>query len=72
MIWFTQSYQVSDSFLYDLFMRYTAISAEAFPAKPHYAQLLTDLNQLRQEKQQLEKNKQRKVLKKQMKLFLQG
>lgn len=58
--------------LYDLFVRYTAITAEVFPDQLHYTQLLEDLNQLRKEKQGLEKRKQRKALKNQNEPSLQS
>ena len=38
---------------YDLFMRYTAASAEAYPEKLHFAKLLKDLNTIRDSKRRL-------------------
>ncbi|WP_187423877.1 DUF6261 family protein [Streptococcus sp. Marseille-P7376] len=38
---------------YDLFMRYTAASAEAYPEKSHFAKLLKDLNTIRDSKRRL-------------------
>ncbi len=38
---------------YDLFMRYTAASAEAYPEKEHLAKLLKDLNTIRDSKRRL-------------------
>jgi len=38
---------------YDLFMRYTAASAESFPEKEHLTQLLKDLNTVRDSKRRL-------------------
>lgn len=39
--------------IYDLFMRYTAASAEAYPEKEHLTQLLKDLNTIRDSKRRL-------------------
>ena len=39
--------------IYDLFMRYTAASAEAYPEKEHLAKLLKDLNTIRGSKRRL-------------------
>lgn len=39
--------------IYDLFMRYTAASAEAYPEKKHLTQLLKDLNIVRDSKRRL-------------------
>ena len=39
--------------IYDLFMRYTAASAEAYPEKEHLAKLLNDLNTVRDSKRRL-------------------
>ena len=36
--------------IYDLFMRYTAASAEVYPEKEHLAKLLKDLNTIRDSK----------------------
>ena len=38
---------------YDLFMRYTAASAEAYPEKEHLTKLLKDLNTIRDSKRRL-------------------
>lgn len=38
---------------YDLFMRYTAASAEAYPEKEHLTQLLKELNSIRDSKRRL-------------------
>ena len=38
---------------YDLFMRYTAASAEAYPEKPYFTQLLKELNAIRTSKRRL-------------------
>ena len=38
---------------YDLFMRYTAASAEAYPEKEHLTQLLKELNTIRDSKRRL-------------------
>lgn len=38
---------------YDLFMRYTAASAEAYPEKEHLAKLLKDFNTIRDSKRRL-------------------
>ncbi|EPR97117.1 hypothetical protein M059_02085 [Streptococcus mitis 18/56] len=38
---------------YDLFMRYTAASAEAYPEKEHLTQLLKELNGIRDSKRRL-------------------
>lgn len=39
--------------IYDLFMRYTAASAEAYPEKEHLTKLLKDLNTIRDNKRRL-------------------
>ena len=39
--------------IYDLFMRYTAASAEAYPEKEHLTKLLKDLNTIRDSKRRL-------------------
>ena len=39
--------------IYDLFMRYTVASAEAFPEKEHLTKLLKDLNTVRDSKRRL-------------------
>ena len=44
-------YELSTS--YDLFMRYTAASAEAYPEKEHLTQLLKELNSIRDSKRRL-------------------
>ena len=38
---------------YELFMRYTAASAEAYPEKKHLTQLLKELNTIRDSKRRL-------------------
>ena len=38
---------------YDLFLRYTAASAEAYPEKEHLTQLLKELNSIRDSKRRL-------------------
>ena len=38
---------------YDLFMRYTSASAEAYPEKEHLTQLLKELNTIRDSKRRL-------------------
>ena len=38
---------------YDLFMRYTTASAEAYPEKEHLTQLLKELNSIRDSKRRL-------------------
>ena len=45
--------------LYDLFIRYTAVSAQAFPDKAHYAKLHKDLNIIRDSKRHLDKSSKR-------------
>lgn len=51
--------------IYDLFMRYTAASAEAYPEKEHLTKLLKDLNIIRDSKRRLsgpsKKDKKAKV-----------
>lgn len=47
------------SAIYDLFMRYTAASAQAFPDKLYYAKLLKDLNVIRDTKRHMEKGNKR-------------
>ena len=39
--------------IYDLFMRYTAASAEVYPEKEHLAKLLKDLNTIRDSQRRL-------------------
>ena len=39
--------------IYDLFMRYTSASAEAYPEKEHLTQLLKELNSIRDSKRRL-------------------
>ena len=39
--------------IYDLFMRYTVASAEAYPEKEHLTKLLKDLNTIRDSKRRL-------------------
>jgi hypothetical protein len=39
--------------IYDLFMRYTAASAEAYPEKEYLAKLLKDFNTIRDSKRRL-------------------
>ncbi len=45
---------------YDLFMRYTAASAEAYPEKLYFTQLLKDLNTIRDSKRRLAGTSKRK------------
>lgn len=45
--------------LYDLFVRYTAVSAQAFPDKAHYGKLHKDLNVIRDSKRHLGKGNKR-------------
>mgnify|MGYP007119947966 CR=1 FL=1 len=50
--------------IYDLFMRYTAASAEAYPEKEHLTKLLKDLNTIRDSKRRLTgSNKKEKKVK---------
>ena len=39
--------------IYDLFMRYTTVSAEAYPEKEHLTQLLKELNSILDSKRRL-------------------
>ena len=39
--------------IYDLFLRYTATSAEAYPEKEHLARILKELNTIRDSKRRL-------------------
>lgn len=49
----TKQLRTEISRTYDLFMRYTAASAEAYPEKTHFAKLLKDLNTIRDSKRRL-------------------
>ena len=49
----TKQLRTEISRTYDLFMRYTAASAEAYPEKAHFAKLLKDLNTIRDSKRRL-------------------
>lgn len=49
----TKQLRTELSRIYDLFMRYTAASAEAYPEKLHFAKLLKDLNTIRDSKRRL-------------------
>ena len=49
----TKQLRTEISRTYDLFMRYTAASAEAYPEKAHFAKLLKDLNTVRDSKRRL-------------------
>ena len=49
----TKQLRTEISRTYDLFMRYTAASAEAYPKKAHFAKLLKDLNTIRDSKRRL-------------------
>jgi conserved uncharacterized protein len=49
----TKQLRTEISRTYDLFMRYTAASAEAYPEKVHFAKLLKDLNTIRDSKRRL-------------------
>ena len=49
----TRQLRTELSTIYDLFMRYTAASAEAFPEKEHLSKLLKDLNTIRDSKRRL-------------------
>ena len=49
----TKQLRAEISRTYDLFMRYTAASAEAYPEKAHFAKLLKDLNTIRDSKRRL-------------------
>ena len=49
----TKQVRTELSSIYDLFMRYTAASAEAYPEKEHLTQLLKDLNTIRDSKRRL-------------------
>ena len=49
----TKQLRTEISRTYDLFMRYTAASAEAYPEKAHFAKLLKNLNTIRDSKRRL-------------------
>ena len=49
----TKQLRTEISRTYDLFMRYTAAYAEAYPEKAHFAKLLKDLNTIRDSKRRL-------------------
>ena len=49
----TKQLRTDLSRIYDLFMRYTAASAEAYPEKLHFTKLLKDLNTIRDSKRRL-------------------
>lgn len=49
----TRQLRTELSTIYDLFMRYTAASAEAYPEKEHLTQLLKELNSIRDSKRRL-------------------
>lgn len=49
----TRQLRIELSTSYDLFMRYTAASAEAYPEKEHLTQLLKELNSIRDSKRRL-------------------
>ena len=49
----TKQLRTELSRIYDLFMRYTAASAEAYPEKLHFTKLLKDLNTIRDSKRRL-------------------
>ena len=49
----TKQVRAELSVSYDLFMRYTAASAEAYPEKEHLSKLLKDLNTVRDSKRRL-------------------
>lgn len=44
---------------YDLFMRYTSASAQAYPEKVYYTKLLKDLNAIRETKRHMQKGNKR-------------
>lgn len=47
--------------IYDLFLRYTAASAEAYPDKAYFSKLLKDLNHVRRNQRPAEKSSKRKA-----------
>ena len=49
----TKQVRIELTSIYDLFLRYTAASAEAYPEKEHLTQLLKDLNTIRDSKRRL-------------------
>lgn len=49
----TRQVRTEPNSIYDLFMSYTAASAEAYPEKEHLTKLLKDLNAIRDSKRRL-------------------